>query len=237
MAPRIEEFAALIPESLMDAPGSAFHSGRLSFERQSGLYIIGKQSGASRKDSSVCTVKSDTHRVLHNEPGNWSAYRDQSWAGHNAGSTRMQRGLLHLFERLGLDAGLVPAAHLVFECARRGEMEPEEFQRLARDCWPFHQAVIAQLKVRVIVCLGREVAKWVHDRLAVNALVEEFVENNRRGWKSRTYIDGISLTAIDLTYPGVADWTNPKADPTGLVVQALERAQPRILVEEVFDAV
>ena len=136
----------------------------------------------------------------------------------------MQQGMLHLFKELGLDPGTVPAAHLVFLCAKRGEMSQEEFQHLARDCWPFHQAVIEQLKVRVIACLGKETARWVRDRLGVNRLVDEFTERNDRQWKNRAYTNDDGLTVLELTYPGIVKWTVPANDPTELVRRALQRS-------------
>ena len=41
----IEEFAGLIPESLLERSGKAFYSGRNAFGGPSGLYIIGLNRG------------------------------------------------------------------------------------------------------------------------------------------------------------------------------------------------
>ena len=223
----IEEFAVLVPESLLDRPGEIFHSGRLAFESHSDLYILSKQSGAGREDPSSTLVRSGIERILHYEPDNWCAYRDATWGGRPPGTAPMQQGMLHLFNELGVDPGTVPAAHLVFACAKRGEMSQDEFQQLARDCWPFHQAVIEQLGVRVIACLGKDVSNWVRDRLSVSRLVEEFTENNDRKWKNRTFANG-SLSVIELTYPGIAKWAAPATDPTGLVQRALERSSRQL---------
>ena len=221
MAFKIEDFAELIPPSLLDKPGQVFHSGRLAFESPSELYILSKQSGASRDDGSIRTVRSETDQVLHNKPDNWCAYRDGTWR-RPPGTTPMQQGMLHLFKELSLNPGTVPAAHLVFLCAKRGEMSQQEFQYLARDCWPFHQAVIERLKVRVIACLGTETARWVRDRLGVNRLVDEFTERNGRQWKNRVYSNADGMTVVELTYPGIVKWTVPATYPTELVRRALD---------------
>ena len=218
----IENFASLVPDGLMNRPGEVFHSGRLAFESQSNLYILSKQSGASREDSSSSTVRTGIERVLRNEPNDWSAFRDQSWDGRKPGSGPMQKGLLHLFGRLGVNPGYIPASFLVFPCAKRGEMPQWEFQQLARDCWPFHSAVIEQLGVRVIACLGLDTARWVRDRLYAHQLVEEFTERNRRRWKSRAFLNSNGVAVLELTYPGVAKWAVPETDPTSLVAHALE---------------
>ena len=222
---RIEDFAALVPHELMNRPGEVFHSGRLAFESQSDLYILSKQSGASRDEPSSSSVRAAIERVVRHKPDGWSAFRDQSWDKREPGSAPMQKGLLHLFERLGVNPGYVPASFLVFPCAKRGEMPQAEFQQLARDCWPFHCAVIRKLSVRVIACLGLDTARWVRDRLHAHQLVEELAERNRRMWKSRTFTNSSGMAVLELTYPGVAKWTAPESDPTDLVLNALQRSR------------
>jgi len=221
----IEEFAALVPESLMDRPGEVFHSGRLAFELQSDLYILSKQSGASREDPTSSSVRAGIERVLGYEPHDWSAFRDQSWDGREPGTWPMQKGMLYLFDELGLNPGYVPASFLVFPCAKRGEMTQGEFQQLADECWPFHLRVIEQLSVRVLACLDKETAQWVRDRLAAHHLVEEFTERNNRRWKSQTFTNAEGLAVLQLSYPGVAKWTAPETDPTALVHRALGCSQ------------
>jgi len=137
----------------------------------------------------------------------------------------MQKGMMYLFEELGISPGYVPASFLVFPCAKRGEMPQEEFQQLANECWPFHLGVIDQLGVQVIACLGKDTAQWVRDRLAAHQLLEEFTESNRRRWKSRTFTNSGGLAVLELSYPGVAKWTMPETDPTALVRLALEQSR------------
>lgn len=165
-------------------------------------------------------------QVLRYEPNDWSSFRDQSWGGWKTGTRPMQKGMMYLFQELGVNPGYVPASFLVFACAKRGEMAQGEFQQLANDCWPFHLKVIEQLGVRVIACLGKETAQWVRVRLEAHQLLEEFTERNRRRWKSRTYTNSSGLAVLELSYPGVANWTAPETDPTALVRRALERGQP-----------
>lgn len=136
----------------------------------------------------------------------------------------MQRRVLHLLKTVGLDPGEVPASEVVFlrstDWTKLGD-----FESLARDCWPFHQGVIERLGVRVIVCLGRKAGHWVRNRLSAHEKVDEFVEDNRRLWKSRVHTNGDGLAVATLTHPSQAAWTVPATDPTGLVVRALDQSR------------
>ena len=96
-----------------------------------------------------------------------------------------------------------------------------DLESVARQCWPFHQAVIEMLGVRVIVCLGGNAGHHVRQRLDAHELVDEFVEDNRRLWKSRVHTNTQGLTVVTLTHPSQADWTVPATDPTRLVERSL----------------
>ena len=133
----------------------------------------------------------------------------------------MQRRMLHLFERIGRDPGLVPASNIVFLRSSREATLEGDAQELAAQCWPFHRRVIDTLRVRVIVCLNRTAASWVREQLGARTQVDEFIEGNRRGWRSRTFRAKAGRTVVALTYPGIADWTKPATDPTNLVDRAL----------------
>ncbi len=219
----IEDFAKLIPASQMNRSGKAFYSGGRAFESQSDLYILGLNPGGSPDKYPHETVSSHTQEVLHSMPENWSAYRDEAWAeGRAAPGTRpMQRRVLYLFERLGLDAGEVPASNLVFPRSSRKATLEGDFQQLVSECWPFHQAIIEKLGVSTVVCLGGDVGRSVCGRLYAHQLVDSFVEDNDRKWTSNLYANASGLMVAALAHPSIAAWTNPKTDPTGLVVDAL----------------
>ena len=99
-----------------------------------------------------------------------------------------------------------------------GDLEP-----LAERCWPFHQAVIETLGVRVIACLGKAAGNLVRRRLDAHNLVDEFVEDNKRGWKSRVHANSQGMAVVTLAHPSQVDWTAPASDPTGLVERSLRR--------------
>ena len=197
-----------------------FFSGRSAFESPSELYLLGLNpaGGIDRPFTVAMNIKD----VLHHHSDNWSAYRDERWRGAKPGNSPMQRRVLYLLRRIGRDPGEVPASEVVFlrstDWTKLGD-----FESWARACWPFHQAVIDRLGVRVIACLGRKAGYWVRNRLNAHEKVDEFVEDNRRFWKSRVHTNRDGLTVVTLTHPSQAAWTVPATDPTDLVERALSQ--------------
>ena len=94
-------------------------------------------------------------------------------------------------------------------------------EQLAKTCWPFHQKVIDKLEPRAVLCLGGTTGAWVRKQLGAATQVDEFVENNNRRWRSRSFATAEGITVIVATHPSIADWTSPNADPSALVVRAL----------------
>lgn len=225
----IEDFAKLLPKPLLSRSGRVFYSGRIAFESVSNLYIVGMNPGGSPSEYRDDTVSSHTKQILNSAPDNWSAYRDERWGGRKPGTLRppgtapMQLRMQHLFQRLQVDSGEVPASNIVFLRSERKATLEGDFSTLASQCWSFHAAVIESLRVRVIVCLGTDAGEVVRGRVGAVNLVDEFVEKNNRGWASRAYVNRNGLTVAVLTHPSIANWATPVTDPTELVLRALRR--------------
>lgn len=220
----IEDLRKLIPDSQKDRSGKAFYSGRQAFEKPSDVYILGLNPGGDPVRYPYETVAHHTDEVLRNLPRNWSAYRDEAWSeGRAAPGTRpMQRRVLYLLKRLGLDAGEVPASNLIFARSSRKATLEGDFRPLVSECWTFHATVMQELAIRVVVCLGKDVGDWVCRQSNADRLVDNFIERNDRRWTSNLYESLNGLTVAVLTHPSVADWTNPLTDPTDLVLKALD---------------
>jgi uracil-DNA glycosylase len=90
-------------------------------------------------------------------------------------------------------------------------------------CWPFHELVIARLQPRVILFLGQAAGNYVRARIGANILCGEFVENNRRKWRSRAFVNPVGIKVVTATHPSIADWTNSSTDPSQLVRESLNR--------------
>ena len=225
----IEDFAELLPKSLLNKSGRVFYSGRSAFETPSNLYIVGLNPGGHPRELRDDTVSSHTEWTLNNAPNNWSAYRDEPWGGRKPGTLRppgsapMQLRMQHLFRRLQVDPGDVPASNIVFMRSERKATLEGDFTTLVSQCWQFHQAVIESLKTRVIVCLGTDAGQAILGQVGPLEPVDEFFERNNRGWASHAYMNRNGLTVVVLTHPSRVDWTTPEADPTELVLRAFRK--------------
>jgi hypothetical protein len=98
------------------------------------------------------------------------------------------------------------------------------FPQLAELCWPFHQSVIEQFRIRVVLCLGNDAGDWVRRQLGASSLVGQFVEKNGRRWKSSAYANSNGVGVVVATHPSIADWTKAAIDPTPLLRQLLADA-------------
>ena len=177
----IANFAKIIPRDLYGRSGAVFYSGKAAFEGQKDLYILGLNPGGSPKTLADMTIARHTQSVLNSKPSDWSEYEHEKWAGGRAGTAGMQPRVLHMLSRLGLSAGRVPSSNVVFVRTARESDLAAQFLPLAELCWPFHEAVIRALEVRVVLCFGQRCGNWVRRRLdAEEKPVDEFVERNER---------------------------------------------------------
>ena len=134
---------------------------------------------------------------------------------------------MHLCHRLELDPGKVPASEIVFQRSRNLQEFKGNFEELAKQCWPFHKAVIDGLGVKVVVCIGKHAGNWVRHQLKAWTQTDEFVEKNKRQWESISHMNANGLIVVRLTHASQADWTKPASDPTILVKRALIRTDTK----------
>ena len=219
----IQDFVRLIPSALGNRNGRVFYSGKRAFESPKKLYVLGVNPGGAPDEHTGQTVSAHTAWLLKSGTDDWSAYRDESWTGLTPGTATLQPRMLHMFRKLNLNPGEVPASNLVFVRSERKAKLSGEFSQLAKECWTFHEAVVNKLRVRVILCLGQDPGDWVCERLGARSQVDEFIEGNNRKWKSRAFRSATGLTVVVATHPSIADWTAPATDPTELVQRALRR--------------
>lgn len=217
----MERFAALIPRDLLPESGKVFYSGRKAYSSPARLYVLGVNPGGDPAKYATETVAEHTRQVLHDLPADWSAYRDESWEGAPPGSYRMQPRILHLFRKLGLAPGSVPASNLFFVRSRREEHLLARRRELSDLCWPFHARVLEELTPRAVLCLGATAGDYVRRRLGANRVVAQFVEQNDRRWVSQVSDGARGIRVIVAAHPSIADWCAPSSDPTGLVLEAI----------------
>ena len=128
-----------------------------------------------------------------------------------------------MLNALGFDPREVPASNVVFVRTSDEAALAAEKGNLLRQCCPVHLAVIDDLNVSTVLCLGGTAGRWTRSLLGADELVGRFVEYNSRGWASEAHISSTGLCVLSLTHPSRADWRNPAADPTPLVREMLNR--------------
>lgn len=218
----LDEIKTLIPKTILDSSGSVFYSGRLAFSRPSRLYLLGLNPGGSPVCQASETVGWHCEKVLVREDDDWSAYRDESWLGRRPGTCRMQPRVLHLLQYLSLNPGAVPSSNLVFERTSSSAGLEGRLRDLADACWPFHQCVIDRLGIRIVVCFGRHAGDYVCERLGAFDLLDQFVERNNRGWKSKVYMSECGIRVVVASHPSRANWTKPTSDPSPMIARQFE---------------
>lgn len=226
-----DELLSLVPEHLHHESGEVFLSGRTAFEQPSPLYVLGYNPGGRPDELGDWTIARDI-KSLREDRHDWTGLDDE-WSVYGAGRTHyapgqssFQRRVKHLYAQCGLDPKRVPFNNCLFvRSARVHTLAADRTETLLRDCWPVHERAIAALDARVLVCLGKHAGWWLRTQVEAHRLVETFIEDNRRRWKSTTHEAGdgpyAGLQVVTLTHPSTADWINPATDPTGLVVRAL----------------
>lgn len=136
----------------------------------------------------------------------------------------MQPRVLHLFNKLNLNPGEVPSSNLIFVPSRReNKINTEEKRALCQECWPFHEAVIKELRLKVILCFGKTAGKYLRVKLDANTMIDEFVEANNRRWRSQAFSGKYGVKVIVATHPSIADWTTPASDPSEMIKRVVNR--------------
>jgi hypothetical protein len=217
----IEEFANLIPPELEHLSGSVFYSGRNAFKGDKSLYILGLNPGGDPLKQKNETVTWHTEGVLKRKPDDWSEYEDESWNGKPTGTYRSQPRVLHLFKELNVSPYNVPTSNICFVRSNILLAIAKGFHGYAELCWPFHQEVINELKIKVILCFGKDAGEFVQNKLKANIFLGEFVERNNRKWKTLAFKNEEGLVVILATHPSRADWTNPATDPSAFIKRVL----------------
>ncbi len=228
--PWFDELLDLVPPELHQEFGEVFYSGASAFEQPSLLYVLGFNPGGdpSKAGLSRYTIGADLWASRAPQRRDWSGFEDD-WREFGPGAVAFQRRVRHLLAACGIEGPRkVPASNVLFLRSTRIEaLDPKRTQALLRDCWVVHERVISALGVRVVVCLGQATGRWVRARVGASdaVAIDSYTETNRRRWRSTTHHGKNGIQVVTLTHPSVADWTNPRSDPTGLVVRALERAR------------
>ncbi|MBV9783775.1 MAG: hypothetical protein JO264_08135 [Acidisphaera sp.] len=219
-----EDFIDKIDNTIGDRSGTVFYSGRSAFSTPPGdlslpsLYVLGLNPGGDPHHPDCGTIAASITEFLAYPEDAWSAYKDAEWEKRfGPGGMPMQRRVWHVLSGLGRDARSIPASNVVFVRSKDEENLSPEKKDLLPVCWHFHDAVIKQLSIRVVLCLGSTAGEWVRNRLGAHESVGTFVEDNNRRWTSSAYKNSAEQYVLTLPHPSRADWTARATDPTPFV--------------------
>ena len=222
----IEDFKKHIPAEIAQESGKVFYSGREAFSGERPLYILGYNPGGDPEEPEHATetVMGHTQKVLSKAESKWSAFRDESWKNQPPGQYLLQRRVRHLLERLSFEPGAVPASNLIFVRSKTAADLAPKSNHLQDLCWGFHQAVIGQLRVQVILCWGGQAAAGIKKKTGAQELADHFIATagHPSHRKNLCYSNAAGRKVIQLAHPSWSPWTNPAADPTDLVKRALK---------------
>lgn len=216
----IEQFADLVPDHLLDLSGEVFASGRIAFSRQSPIYMLAQHPGEGTAND---TLRANIAEVVDGPDGYWSSMIDDQWGPEGPGKHPAQKNILMGFADTRFELRETPSSTLIFPRIG-GDVEADpNYAAYADDCWPFHQAVIDSLRVRLVLCLGKTVGGAVRRRLGAHDLVSEFTETIPvRGWTSTIHSSPSGVMVASLSSPWRTDWSNPSLNPLPLCERALD---------------
>lgn len=210
-----QELLNLIPDELKQISGSVFYSGPEAFIGNKPLYILGLNPGGQPTKKVHQTLDYHTDKNIKNN--NWSEYRDVSWDGSQKGTSGLQPRVLHLLNKLNLNPSEIPASNVVFVRTKTENELKGKFQYYADLCWPFHEYVIYNQKIKNILCFGLTGGNYVRNKLKADIKIDEYIETNNRNWKTRVFRNVNGLKVIIATHPSRANWCNPNSDPSKMI--------------------
>ena len=111
------------------------------------IYLLGLNPGGNPDDHKQ-TVR-DRFKELRSR--RWNSYQ-VSWAGREAGTHRLQRGVHWIASELGVKLEDICASNLIF--IRSKDEKGSGFPDTARACWPVHGAILAAVRPELVVTFG-----------------------------------------------------------------------------------
>lgn len=70
--------------------------------------------------------------------------------------------------------------------------------------------------------MGKDAGNFVRKKINAHNLIDQYVESNDRGWKSKVYSNEKGQFVIIAPHPGRANWINSNSDPSPLIAKYLD---------------
>ena len=216
---------AMIDPSLLDKSGKVFYSGPDAFTKTSKVYLLGLNPGGTPNEAFSQKIRCEMVKAADPSREPWSYYIHLKKGNGTRGRMPLHGRVCHLLSRLKLDPTKIPTSNAIFvRSISESHLHKEEKLKLLAICWPIHQKVIEELDVKVILCMGGTVGKFVRKQMDTDKLsVDKWRETNNRRWRNQVHMNAAGIQVVTLTHPSRADWTQPNSDPSQLVQDAIDR--------------
>lgn len=189
----IDEFKSLVskhlePAQLMGESGAVLYS-RPETLRPGDYYILGLNPGGNETDG-------QTIRERLNRPAEkWvNAYTEENWSNNNgnykAGEAPLQRRLYWLLKALGNDLNHVCASNLIF-MRTPDAASLEDYEGLARACWPVHKELLGIVQPKGILTFGNGDVSPYHFLQHLTEAPIESLESCKSGhgnWQCKAFV-------------------------------------------------
>ena len=181
------------------------------------MYLLGYNPGSDPGGNRPHKVRGTVEEACSRKADRFSLYY-QDWGPGRRKD--MQRSIKHFFLVSGLCPELTPSSNCIFVRSPDVRAIPSaERRHLEEACWPFHEAVIEQLGVRAILCMGGKAYEAVERRFRITGQIDEQPHGTRA---HRAYSTTSGLLIFQFVHPSVGHWHCPQYNPAPLARRVLE---------------
>lgn len=193
---------------IWDHPGVIAYSGLRSWTEPSDFYFVGINPGGTGER----TLGEDLD-AIDKLSQDYSAYETNDW-----GNPNLQAQFRHLVSQFPRGLYGTPCSNGVFIASRQEHNLPNH-QCLLTKCWPFHKAVIEQLQVKSVICLGVQTGAFFIEQLGAPELKATLPVVGGKPATHEVHSVRDGLLVFTLIYPSrghewVKDDRPTPADPT-----------------------
>lgn len=199
--------------------GTVAYSGTRSWEQPATFYFLGINPGGDPTSGDTIGQSID---ACYRLPPDWSAYDADDWE-----TDHVRHSFQSLVKTLPSNT---PCSNGIF-VRSENEQKLRSASDLREKCWPFHYAVIGQLGIENVICVGVRTGLFVRKKLGAETLVDRRPIESGRKATHEVHCNARGQRVFTLIYPSIGhEWVSSgsprQADPTTWVLGIAGRAQP-----------
>ena len=145
---QVARFAHQQLSPMLHLSGEVLYSAASTL-RPGEVYLLGHNPGGDARNPNLPTVGGSLDEL---PTKTINSYLDTLWGGRWEGQAPLQRRVIWLLERLGLDPREVAASNLIFPRSR--DAAGSEFHKFATMCWPVHEQILGIVRPQLVIVYG-----------------------------------------------------------------------------------